>query len=146
MALSAQDIAERSCSAMWAHDRASQAMGMTQPDVSPGRARLSLTLRADQVNGHGIAHGGVIFTLADSAFAFACNSYNARAVAHICTVTFLKPAYEGQTITADAREIDRAGRSGIYDVAVRNDGGEVIAQFRGHSRLVKGQHFEAPDG
>ncbi|MEM8665615.1 MAG: hydroxyphenylacetyl-CoA thioesterase PaaI, partial [Pseudomonadota bacterium] len=122
--------------AMWAEDRASQALGMSLDEVGDGRAKLSLTVGPDMTNGHGIAHGGFIFTLADSAFAFACNSSGQRAVASQCNITFLAPARLGDRLTAEAREIFREGRSGITDVTVTNAGGRVIAHFRGHSRTI----------
>jgi acyl-CoA thioesterase len=90
------------------------------------------------MNGHGICHGGFIFTLADSTFAFACNSYDQRTVAQHCAVTFLRPGLRGQRLTAHAVERSRTGRSGIYDITVRDDQGEVIAEFRGHSRTISG--------
>jgi len=97
-----------------------------------------MTVDQRMTNGHKTCHGGYIFTLADSAFAFACNTYNQRTVAQHCSVTFLAPAFEGDRLTANAREIQRRGRSGIYDIRVTNQRGETIAEFRGHSRSVKG--------
>jgi acyl-CoA thioesterase len=123
---------------MWAEDQASQGLGMTVERVAPGEAVLSMPVRPDMTNGHGICHGGFIFTLADSAFAFACNTYNQRTVAQQCTVTFLQPGRRGDTLTAHAVERNRSGRSGIYDVTVRNGQGEVVAEFRGHSRTIAG--------
>lgn len=124
---------------MWAGDAASRALGMSLDAVTPGRATVSMTVQADMVNGHGTCHGGFIFTLADSAFAFACNSHNARAVAQECSVTFLAPAREGERLVADAVERHRAGRSGLYDVTVSNEAG-AVAEFRGLSRTVRGLH------
>jgi acyl-CoA thioesterase len=97
-----------------------------------------MPVRDDMTNGHGICHGGFIFTLADSAFAFACNSYDQRTVAQHCAVTFLRPGTRGDTLTAHAVERSRTGRSGIYDVTVRNGQGQVVAEFRGHSRAISG--------
>lgn len=135
---SPHEIAEACAAAMWAEDQASQGLGMVIERVSPGEAVLSMTIRPDMTNGHGICHGGFIFTLADSAFAFACNTYNQRTVAQHCAVTFLQPSRRGDTLTAHAVERNRSGRSGIYDVTIRNGKGEVIAEFRGHSRTIAG--------
>ncbi|MPR08188.1 hydroxyphenylacetyl-CoA thioesterase PaaI [Microvirga tunisiensis] len=132
------EIAAACAEAMWAEDQASQGLGMAVERVSPGEAVISMTIRADMTNGHGICHGGFIFTLADSAFAFACNTYNQRTVAQHCTVTFLQPGRRGDTLTAHAVERNRSGRSGIYDVTVRDGKGEVVAEFRGHSRTIAG--------
>jgi acyl-CoA thioesterase len=134
----AHGIAEACAEAMWADDQASRGLGMVLERVSPGEAVLSMTIRPDMTNGHGICHGGFIFTLADSAFAFACNTYNQRTVAQHCAVTFLQPGRRGDTITAHAVERNRSGRSGIYDVTVRDGQGDVVAEFRGHSRTIAG--------
>ena len=125
---------------MWADDRASKWLGLSLDAVGPGTATMSMTVAAHHANGHGICHGGFIFTLADSAFAFACNSYNRHAVAQHNTISFLRPGKLGATLIATAREVSLAGRSGIYDVTVR-DGDTVIAEFRGASRTIDGQHF-----
>jgi acyl-CoA thioesterase len=106
-------------------------------DVAPGRATLTMTVGEAMLNGHEIAHGGFIFTLADSAFAFACNSYGERTVAQHCTISFIKPVAKGDRLVATAREVSRVGRSGIYDVSVSANGA-VIAEFRGFSRTVGG--------
>lgn len=140
----ADDLARACADAMWATDTASQHLGITVEEVRRGYARLSMQLRDTMANGHGLAHGGYIFTLADSAFAFACNTYDERTVAQQCSITFLRPGKVGHRLTAEAREISRAGRSGIYDVTVR-DGGEVIAEFRGHSRTIGGTLLPPPD-
>lgn len=137
-----QRRAELSAERMFANDRASQALGMTIEAIGPGRAVLSMTVRDDFLNGHDICHGGFIFTLADSAFAFACNSYNQIAVAHANDITFLRPGRGGDRLTATAEETDRAGRSGVYDVRVTNGAGETIALMRGLSRVIEGRHFE----
>ncbi|WP_439574822.1 hydroxyphenylacetyl-CoA thioesterase PaaI [Phreatobacter sp.] len=123
---------------MWAEDNASRALGMTLVEAGPGRAVLTMAVTAAMTNGHGMCHGGYIFTLADSAFAFACNSHNTRTVAQHCAVTFLAPGRLGDMLTATAREISRQGRSGITDVTVTNGKGETIAVFRGHSRSLGG--------
>ena len=135
---SAQALAERVAQAMFASDHASRALGMHIVAVSPGYAQLSMQVRADMVNGHALCHGGLIFTLADSTFAFACNSYNFVTVAAGCTIEFLAPAHEGDVLTATGQERAQAGRSGIYDIDVRNGAGELIAVFRGKSARIKG--------
>lgn len=140
--MTAEELAGACAQAMWAEDRASQALGMRLDDVAPGRARLSMTVTERMVNGHGICHGGFIFALADSAFAFACNTYGERVVAQHCAVTYLRPGHLGQTLIAEAEERARSGRSGLYDVRVSTDAGAVIAEFRGHSRTT-GERFFA---
>ncbi len=125
--------------AMWAADAASAMLGMRADDVSPGRARVSMLVRADMVNGHDLCHGGLIASLADSAFALACNSHGPVTVAAGFSIDFLSPGRLGQTLHADAREVSLRGRSGVYDVTVRADDpgtGEVIAEFRGRSRML----------
>jgi acyl-CoA thioesterase len=135
--LSPDDIARACAEAMWKEDDASQGLGMRIVEIAPGRATLSMTVRPDMVNGQRIAHGGFIFALADSAFAFACNSHNERAVAAQGDITFIRPGKLGDFLVAAAREVSRRGRSGIYDVRV-TVGDEVIAEFRGHSRTIGG--------
>ena len=137
-------VARAAAQAMWDKDLASRGLGMSLDAVGPGMASLSLTITAAMTNGHKTCHGGYIFTLADSAFAFACNSYNQNAVAQHCAVTFLRPAVEGDRLTATAREVARIGRGGIYDVKVTNQSGEHVAEFRGHSRTVKGTLIAKP--
>ena len=137
-----EERARRSAEAMWAQDAASQGLGMTLAEVGPGTATLTMLVRPDMLNGHGICHGGFIFTLADSAFAFACNSYNRLAVAQSNTITYLTPGKPGDTLTAAAREVATAGRSGTYDITVSGSDGAPIALFRGLSRIVQGTHFE----
>ena len=132
------EIAQQSADAMWAEDKASQGLGMQVLEVGPGRARLAMPIAEHMTNGHGTCHGGFIFTLADSAFAFACNSHGQNAVAQHCSVTFLSPAQRGMRLVAEARERQRGERSGIYDVTVRTEAGDVIAEFRGHSRSIPG--------
>jgi acyl-CoA thioesterase len=139
------DIARACAEAMWVEDQASQVLGMVVERVSPGEAVISMVIRADMTNGHGICHGGFIFTLADSAFAFACNTYNQRTVAQHCAVTFLQPGRRGDTLTAHAVERNRSGRSGIYDVTVRDGKGETVAEFRGHSRTIAGTLLASGD-
>ena len=135
----ADEVARRSAEAMWAGDRASRSLGMEILDVGPGRATLRMTVTDDMVNGHAIGHGGYTFTLADSAFAFACNSRNARTVAQHCAITFIVPGKLGDRLTARAAERSRSGRSGIYDITVTRQDGTVIAEFRGHSRTIEGE-------
>jgi acyl-CoA thioesterase len=130
-------LARAAAQAMWDDDSASQGLGMQLRNVGPGSATLSMQVTTEMVNGHGMCHGGFIFTLADSAFAFACNSRNHRAVAAHCQVTFIRPGKLGDRLVAVAREVSRSGRSGIYDVRVTADN-EVIAEFRGHSRIIAG--------
>jgi len=130
----AADLARRGADAMWAQDRASQALGIEIAEVSPGRAVATMTVTPTMVNGHAIAHGGYVFLLADTAFAFACNTYGTVTVARAADVTFVAPAREGDELLAEALERHRAGRNGIYDVTVRRADGTVVAEFRGHSR------------
>ena len=137
-AMTSQQLAEASTAAMWADDRASKHLGMQIDAVGPGTATMSMTVAREMTNGHDLCHGGFIFSLADSTFAFACNSYNQRAVAQMVQITFIAPAFHGDRLTATAREVSRRGRGGIYDIAVTNQKGEQIAVFRGHSRTVKG--------
>ncbi|MBP2233601.1 acyl-CoA thioesterase [Sinorhizobium kostiense] len=143
--MTADELASASARAMWDDDRASQRLGMTIDKIASGAATLSMAVTPEMTNGHGTCHGGYIFTLADSAFAFACNSYNQRAVAQHCSVTYLAPAFQGDRLTAAASEVSRHGRDGIYDVRITNQRGEHIAEFRGHSRTVKGTHLGQPD-
>ena len=135
--LSADDLARACAEAMWKEDDASQGLGMEIVDVRSGGATLTMTIQPHMVNGQRIAHGGFIFLLADSSFAFACNSHNERAVAAQCDISFIRPGKLGDRLVATAREISRSGRSGIYDVRVTVDD-TVIAEFRGHSRTVGG--------
>jgi acyl-CoA thioesterase len=140
--VTAADDLARACAcaaALWAGDRASQGLGMRIERVGPGEAVLSMTVRDDMTNGHGTCHGGFIFTLADSAFAFACNSHDQRAVAQHCSVTFLQPGRRGDRLVATAVERVREGRSGLCDVTVRDGEGQVVAEFRGLSRTVAGK-------
>src|SRR5882672_10273960 len=142
--LSPDDLARACAEAMWQEDDASKGLGMQIVEIGPGRATLSMTVKPEMVNGQRIAHGGFIFTLADSAFAFACNSHNERTVAAQGDITFIRPGKLGDVLVATAREISRSGRSGIYDVSVTVDG-VVIAEFRGHSRTIGGAWLPAAD-
>jgi acyl-CoA thioesterase len=146
MALSADEIARRSADAMWARDDASKWLGASLDSVGPGTATLSMTVERHHTNGHDICHGGFIFTLADSAFAFACNSYNQLVVAQHNVITFLAPGQLGDRLTATAREVARSGRSGLYDVTVKNQSGRLISEFRGASRAIEGRHFDENAG
>jgi acyl-CoA thioesterase len=134
-----QSIAERSARALFERDRASQALGMRLVEVRPGRARVVMTVRPDMVNGHDVCHGGIVFALADSAFAFACNSYNESTVAAAGAIDFLAAARAGDELTAEASELWRTRRNGIYEISVRNQRGERVALFRGRSYRVDGQ-------
>ncbi|PZF84463.1 hydroxyphenylacetyl-CoA thioesterase PaaI [Jiangella anatolica] len=131
------ELARRAADAMWADDAASQALGMTVEQVSAGHAVVTMRVRPDMVNGHGICHGGLVFTLADSAFAVACNTHNRRTVAFGADITFLAPAHEGDLLRAVAHERHRSGRTGICDVTVYRDD-VAIGEFRGRSREIPG--------
>jgi acyl-CoA thioesterase len=134
-----QQIAERVAIAMFARDSASQSLGIEVKEVRPGYARLGLIVRPEMLNGHAICHGGVVFTLADSAFAFACNSRNQNTVASGCSIDFLAPAKASDELTAEAAERALLGRIGVYDVTVTNQEGRTIALFRGRSYRVTGE-------
>jgi acyl-CoA thioesterase len=142
--LSADDLARACADAMWQDDTASRGLGMEIVAVGAGTATLAMTVQPNMVNGHGIAHGGFIFTLADSAFAYACNSRNERTVAAHGNISFLRPGKLGQRLVATAREVSQNGRSGIYDISVTADG-VPIAELRGHSRTVGGAFVPATD-
>jgi acyl-CoA thioesterase len=135
--LTPDDLARACAEAMWQEDDASKGLGMEIVEIKPGQATLTMTVKPEMVNGQRIAHGGFIFTLADSAFAFACNTHNERTVAAQGNISFIRPGKLGDRLVATAREISRSGRSGIYDVRV-TAGDAVIAEFRGHSRTIAG--------
>lgn len=137
-------LAKAAAAAMWAADRASSGFGMRLERIAPGEAVLSMTVRDDMVNGHDLCHGGMIFTLADSAMAFASNSHNLNSLAQQAAVTFLRPARLGDRLEATATERSRSGRSGLYDVTVRRADGTVIAEFRGHTRTIDGTIVKPP--
>jgi acyl-CoA thioesterase len=139
--MTADEIAQRAAAALWAEDNASQGLGMEIVSVGPGRAVIAMTVTAAMTNGHGTCHGGYIFTLADSAFAFACNSVRQRSVAQQCQIAYVAPARMGMRLTAEGVERQRSERSGITDVTVRDEAGNVIAEFRGNSRTVAGTLF-----
>lgn len=131
-------MAEATAEAMWSRDRAAQALGMKIVRVQPGASLLTMAVRSDMVNGHHICHGGMIFSLADTAFAYACNSHNKNTVASACHIDFLAPAKEGETLEAEAVERSASGRTGVYDITVRA-GARTIALFRGKSYRINGE-------
>jgi acyl-CoA thioesterase len=133
-------LAQLSAEAMWAQDVATRSLDMRLDHVEPGVAVVSMPITETMLNGHGTCHGGYIFMLADSAFAFACNSFNQKNVAQHCHITFVAPGLPGMRLVAEARMRQRGERSGIYDVTVRSDAGDIIAEFRGHSRAIPGTH------
>src|ERR1700716_41024 len=133
-----QHLAERAAEALFARDMASRMLGIRVEGVKPGYARVAMTVRPDMVNGHRICHGGLIFTLADSAFAASCNSYGESTVAAAASIDFLAPAFEGDELSAEANELWRSGRSGLYEITVTNQRGERIALFRGRSHRTGG--------
>lgn len=135
----AQALAEASAQAMWSRDHATQGLGMRIESIGPGRAVMSMPVRQDMLNGHDMCHGGFMFLLADSAFAFACNSYNANTVASACHIDFLAPARLGDVLEAEAIERSRSDRTGVYDITVRLRGGKTVALFRGKSYRIEGQ-------
>jgi acyl-CoA thioesterase len=135
-AADAMDRALRSAARMYADDQVVKALRISIDGVAPGRATARMRVTADMVNGHGIAHGGYVFLLADTAFAYACNSHGPATVARQCEITFLSPAREGDDLTAAATERVRLDRNGIYDISVRRANGDVLAEMRGHSRTV----------
>jgi acyl-CoA thioesterase len=133
------ELAAATAQTMWARDRTAQALGMKIAAIRAGHATLSMPVREDMVNGHHICHGGMIFTLADTAFAYACNSYNQNTVASACQIDFIAPAHEGETLEAEATERSATGRTGVYDVTVRTSEGKTIALFRGKSHRIGGE-------
>ncbi|WP_439524334.1 hydroxyphenylacetyl-CoA thioesterase PaaI [Marivita sp.] len=137
-----KDRAEKAAQSMWQQDHASQWMGMELADASEGRAVMELTVAKHHCNGHGMCHGGVIFALADSAFAFACNSRNQVTVAQHNSITYIASGRLGDRLRAEATEISLRGRSGVTDVTVTNQSGTVIAEFRGMSRAINGTVFD----
>jgi acyl-CoA thioesterase len=137
-----QALAELAGKTMYERDPASQALGMLLDEIRPGYARMSMPVRRDMINGHGTCHGGYIFMLADSAFAFACNSYNLNTVGAGCSIDYVAPAREGDLLTAEATEQALLGKTGIYDITVTNQEGRKIALFRGKSHRVAGHVAE----
>jgi acyl-CoA thioesterase len=137
--LTSLELAEHVRTGMLANDRASRMMGMAVTAIGPGSATVTMTVRADMLNGFYICHGGFVTTLADSAFAFACNSYNETTVASGISIELLAPSREGDVLTAVAEEASMSGRLGVYDVVVTNQRGERVALFRGKSYRLKGR-------
>jgi acyl-CoA thioesterase len=136
--LDPQSLAKLAGKTMYDNDPASQALGMVLAAIGPGYARMTMTVRPDMLNGHRTCHGGYIFMLADSAFAFACNSHNFNTVGAGCTIDYLAPGREGDVLTAEAVEQALTGKTGVYDVSVTNAAGARIALFRGKSHRVSG--------
>jgi acyl-CoA thioesterase len=141
--MSPSTVAEATRDAMWANDRACKALGMQVTAVGPGTATLAMTVREDMLNGHDLCHGGLIATLADSAFAYACNSYNEVTVASGFDIHLMSAARRGDVLTASATELSKGGRTGVYDIVVSNQLGEQIAAFRGRSYTMKGKPLVA---
>jgi acyl-CoA thioesterase len=136
--LDPQAIAEASAQAMWRNDAASQGLGLKLLRVAPGEAEIAMQVEPRMLNGHGSCHGGFLFALADSTFAFACNSFNRRTVAQACGITYLRPGKVGTTLTAHGRLSAQSGRSGVYEVRITDPDGEVVALFQGQSREIGG--------
>lgn len=132
------ELARATAQAMYEADGCSRALGMELLEVRAGYARLRMSVRPEFLNGHQICHGGLIFTLADSTFAFACNSYNINTVASGCSIEFLRPVQPEDQLTAEAVEQVMSGRNGIYDIRVTNRAGETVAMFRGKSAQIRG--------
>ncbi len=139
----AKRLAERAAAAMFSRDRASQDLGMKILEMGPGRAKLSMRVRGNMLNGHAICHGGFVFSLADSAFAFACNSHNRATVASGATVDFLTAVREGDELFAEAIEVWRSRRTGVYEVTVTTAAGEKVALFRGRAHEIAGSVIES---
>lgn len=133
----AKDLARRVADELYGRDVAARHLGIVIDDVGPGHAALSMIVRPEMLNGHAICHGGMIFSLADTAFAYACNARNEATVAAACSIEYLAPAREGERLTATARETAVSGRQGVYDILVTNDAGTAIAAFRGRSASLR---------
>jgi acyl-CoA thioesterase len=142
----ARALAEQVCATMLGRDRASRELGMRLVSIAPGRVSMAMTVRADMLNGHLICHGGFIFALSDSAFAFACNSHGDNTLAAACSIDYLAVGREGDELTASAQEVWRAGKAGIYEVTVTNQRDERIALFRGRSHRIEGRVLDALTG
>ena len=142
----AQRLAERVRERMFANDHAARGLGMEVVAIGPGTAELTMTVRQDMINGHDICHGGLVATLADTAFAYACNSYNELTVASGFSIDLVAPARLGDLLTARCTEISKAGRTGVYDVEISNQRGERIGVFRGRSYTLKGKPVVPSDG
>jgi acyl-CoA thioesterase len=137
--MTAEQIAHATRDAMWSKDRACKALGMQVTAIGPGTATVTMTVREDMLNGHDLCHGGLVATLADSAFAYACNAYNEVTVASGFDIHLMAGARLGDVLTATAAELSKGGRTGVYDIAVHNQRGEQIAAFRGRSYTMKGK-------
>ena len=133
------EVARECAEQMWSRDRASREMGLELGEVTPGEARVHLTVEPGMLNGHGVCHGGLIFAMADTAFAFACNSLNRQAVAMHCSISFIEKVSAGRRLTAHAVGRANYGRNGIFDVSVVDDHGVQVAEFRGYSRTIGGE-------
>lgn len=142
MTLTPDQVAQRCADIMWPDDHAARGLGIEIVGVGAGRATLRMRVRQDMVNGHGICHGGFIFAVADSTFAYACNGYNHRAVAAGVDINFVAPAHLDDVLTANGQARHQGGRSGLYDIEVTNQAGKLIAVFRGRSSRIKGQFFD----
>lgn len=134
-----QAVAMAAAADMYERDHATQALGIEIVDIQPGAARMQMVVREDMLNGHQTCHGGFIFALADSTFAFACNSYNIQTVAAGCSIEYLAPGFEGDVLLAEASEQARSAKTGVYDIVVTNQDGKTIALFRGKSHQLKGE-------
>ncbi|MBI5785023.1 MAG: hydroxyphenylacetyl-CoA thioesterase PaaI [Rhodocyclales bacterium] len=143
--LTPEQTAARCAEIMWPDDHAARGLGMQIVAVGPGTATLTMTVRQDMVNGHGTCHGGFIFAVADSTFAYACNSFNHRAVAAGVDINFLAPAHLGDLLTAQGHARHQGGRSGVYDIEVTNQDGKLVAVFRGRAARIKGHFFESEE-
>ncbi len=139
-----QQLAEACAESMYRRDTATQALGIAIEHIAPGEARLGMTVTAPMIQGHDSCHGGYIFALADSTFAFACNTYDAVTVAQGCSIEYVTPGKLGDRLTAHAREQSRGRRTGVYDIRIENQRGELVALFRGKSYQVRGTLLAAP--
>jgi len=139
---SAQQLADAAGAALFPRDRASHALGIRLLGIGPGSARMQMAVREDMANVHNTCHGGLIYTLADSTFAYACNSHNKNAVAVTCIIEYMRPAFVGDVLTAAGNEQGLEGRNGVYDIRVENQKGELVALFRGKSTQIKGEVTE----
>lgn len=134
-----QKFAQAALDIMYPNDQMAQAMGIEIIDIAQGYAKGTMTVRKDMLNGYAMTHGGATFALADTLFAYACNTYNKRTVASGCDITYSGPSFEGDVLTAEAKETIRMGRSGIYDITITKQDGSVVALFRGRSRTIAGE-------
>jgi acyl-CoA thioesterase len=137
--LTPERLAKTVAETMYRKDTAAQHLGIALKELSPGRAVMTMRVADFMLNGHAICHGGYVFTLADTAFAYACNTYNQNTVAQAAQINFLKAVLPDSLLTATAEEQSRTGRTGLYDITVRDDTGQTVALFRGSSHTIKGQ-------